>query len=53
MGVGINGVHSVKLLFQNIFKIAACLAAFNAVVNFSVPLNVGGERGGAAVEALR
>jgi hypothetical protein len=37
MRVCINAVSSVKLLFQNNFKIAACLAAFNAVVKSESP----------------
>jgi len=37
MRVCINAVYSVKLLFQNNLKIAACLAAFDAVVNSEGP----------------
>ena len=37
MRVGIHVLYSVQLLFQNIFKSAACLAAFDAVVNSESP----------------
>jgi hypothetical protein len=35
--VGSKTVYSVKQLFQNIFKFAACIAIFNAVVNSECP----------------
>jgi len=37
MPVGIHALYSVQLLFQNIFKSAACLAAFDSVVNSESP----------------
>jgi hypothetical protein len=44
MRVGINDVYAVELLFQDIFKIAACLAAFDAVVNSESPSKFSSKR---------